>query len=212
MKLLKQLLLLMLVRRSFNWWAHKVLKQRDRMIKQMKAQRCCKGRMKFGVQIPGTVEEAIELDRANGNTLWQDAIKLEMKNSRVAFQLKERGEKAPAGHTQITCHLIFDLKLDMTRKARYVAGGHLTDVPTYMTYSSVVSRDCATNFVCLESQLSVPQQFSVIMNLYTIMLPLLNRLSRRNITQSASIAFVNVLQQQYWLLTKFIQTSISLIS
>ena len=29
----------------------------------------------------------------------------------------------------------------MTRKARYVAGGHLTDVPTYMTYSSVVSRD-----------------------------------------------------------------------
>ena len=29
----------------------------------------------------------------------------------------------------------------MTRKARYVAGGHLTTVPTYMTYSSVVSRD-----------------------------------------------------------------------
>ena len=45
------------------------------------------------------------------------------------------------GYTEITCHLVFDLKLDMTRKARYVAGGHLTDVPTYMTYSSVVSRD-----------------------------------------------------------------------
>ena len=29
----------------------------------------------------------------------------------------------------------------MTRKAQYVAGGHLTDVPTYMTYSSAVSRD-----------------------------------------------------------------------
>ena len=39
------------------------------MIKQMKAQRCRKGRMKFGVMIPGTVEEAIEIDRANGNTL-----------------------------------------------------------------------------------------------------------------------------------------------
>jgi hypothetical protein len=126
---------------AFNWWVHKVLKRRDRMIKQMKAQRCRKGRMKFGVMIPGTVEEAIELDRSNGNTFWQDAIKLEMTNSRVAFKLKERGEKAPVGYTQITCHLIFDLKLDMTRKARYVAGGHLTDVPTYMTYSSVVSRD-----------------------------------------------------------------------
>ena len=29
----------------------------------------------------------------------------------------------------------------MTRKARYVAGGDLTDVPTYMKYSSIVSHD-----------------------------------------------------------------------
>ena len=59
----------------------------------------------------------------------------------MAFDLKPRGEKAPVGYKEITCHLIFDLKMDMTRKARYVAGGHLTDVPTSMTYSSVVSRD-----------------------------------------------------------------------
>ena len=66
---------------AFNWWVHKVLKRKDRMIKQMKAQRSRKGKMKFGVQIPGTVEQAIELDCINGNTLWQDAIMLEMKNS-----------------------------------------------------------------------------------------------------------------------------------
>ena len=95
--------------------------------------------MEFRFQ--GTFEEAIALDRENGNTLWQDAIKLEMKNSRVAFKLCEKGEKAPVGYTQITCHLVFDLKLNMTRKDCYVASGHLTDVPTYMTYSSVVSRD-----------------------------------------------------------------------
>ena len=29
----------------------------------------------------------------------------------------------------------------MTRKAQYVAGGHFTDVPTYMNYYSVVIRD-----------------------------------------------------------------------
>ena len=29
----------------------------------------------------------------------------------------------------------------MTRKARYVVGGHITDVTTYMTYYSVVSHD-----------------------------------------------------------------------
>jgi len=47
----------------------------------------------------------------------------------------------PPGFTKITCHLIFDVKFDLTWKARYVAGGHLTDPPTSMTYASVVSRE-----------------------------------------------------------------------
>jgi hypothetical protein len=37
--------------------------------------------------------------------------------------------------------MIFDVKMDLTRKARLVAGGHQTEVPTESTYSSVVSRD-----------------------------------------------------------------------
>ena len=47
----------------------------------------------------------------------------------------------PVDFKEINCHLIFDLKLDMTRKARYVAGGHLTQVPTQIIYSSVVSQE-----------------------------------------------------------------------
>ncbi len=31
--------------------------------------------------------------------------------------------------------------MDFTRKARFVAGGHMTDPPTEITYSTVVSRD-----------------------------------------------------------------------
>jgi hypothetical protein len=31
--------------------------------------------------------------------------------------------------------------MDLIRKARFVAGGHITDPPKDMTYSSVVSRD-----------------------------------------------------------------------
>ncbi len=34
-----------------------------------------------------------------------------------------------------------DIKENFRRKARYVAGGHQTDTPKTMTYSSVVSRD-----------------------------------------------------------------------
>ena len=33
------------------------------------------------------------------------------------------------------------MKIDGTRKARYVAGGHMTETPSSITYSSVVSRD-----------------------------------------------------------------------
>ena len=35
----------------------------------------------------------------------------------------------------------FEVKIDLVRKARYVVGGHLTDPPTTMTYSTVVSRE-----------------------------------------------------------------------
>jgi hypothetical protein len=36
---------------------------------------------------------------------------------------------------------IFDVKMDFTCKARFVAGGHTTEDPSSITYSSVVSRD-----------------------------------------------------------------------
>ena len=97
--------------------------------------------MKFGIQILGMVEEVLKLDSEAGNELWRKVIEKEWKNSRVAFKMLDRGEPPPVGFKEITCHLVFDLKLDMTRKARYVAGGHLTQVPTHMTYSSVVSRE-----------------------------------------------------------------------
>ena len=41
------------------------------------------------------------------------------------------------------CHMIFDVKFgeNFRHKARLVAGGHMTDTPNTLTYSSVVSRD-----------------------------------------------------------------------
>lgn len=125
---------------AFNWWVRHVLRKRDRIISKVKM-RCRKKNMKFGIKIPNSVQEAIELDRQNGNSLWQEAINKEFSNSNVAFQVREEGEDAPVGWSKITCHLIFDVKMDLTRKARYVAGGHLTEVDASSTYASVVSRD-----------------------------------------------------------------------
>jgi hypothetical protein len=44
-------------------------------------------------------------------------------------------------YQEIGCHMVFDIKMDFSRKARFVAGWHTTEAPTSMTYSSVVSRE-----------------------------------------------------------------------
>jgi hypothetical protein len=45
------------------------------------------------------------------------------------------------GFQEIDCHMVFDVKMDLTRKAQFVASGHTTETPSSLTYSSVVSRD-----------------------------------------------------------------------
>jgi hypothetical protein len=96
---------------------------------------------KYGIKVPKSWTQAVQFDRENGDTLWQDAIRDEMKVVRPAFEVHEGEEKDLVGYTQITGHLIFDIKLgeNFKRKARYVAYGHKTDPPATITYASVVS-------------------------------------------------------------------------
>ena len=54
------------------------------------------------------------------------------------FIVVEDGKPMPHGYKRILYHMVFDVKMDFTRKARLVAGGHKTDPPTTLTYSSVV--------------------------------------------------------------------------
>ena len=61
-----------------------------------------------------------------------------MASSRVAFQILEADEQPPVDVTEITCHLIFDVKMDLTREAKYVAGGHLIDHPSSLTFANII--------------------------------------------------------------------------
>ena len=128
---------------AFAWWVPYTLKKRDRIISKVKSKYWIRTH-KYGIRIPKTVKEALEIDRENGNTLWWDALMLEMKNVRPSFEVFEGNlDQIPIGFTKINCHVIFDVKLgeNFRRKARFVAGGHQTQVPPTMTYSSVVSRE-----------------------------------------------------------------------
>ena len=67
-----------------------------------------------------------------------------MKNVRPAFEVFEVGvQQLPSGFQEIKCHMIFDVKIgeNFCRKARLVEGGHTSEVPATLAYSSVVSRD-----------------------------------------------------------------------
>ena len=137
---------------AFNWWVRPVLKKRARIVSSIKgrakvAREKARGYNKrtsqFGIQIPKSVADAKALDKENGNTLWQDAIAKETASVRPAFKPLPHGQRAPPGYKWIRCHWIFTVKMeDFRRKARLVAGGHMTgDVPPTLTYASVVSRD-----------------------------------------------------------------------
>ena len=132
---------------AFRWWVPYVLKKRNVIIKKVKG-KYWKTTHKFGIKLPHSVEEAYRLDKENGNDFWQKAIEKEMARVRVAFKLwkegatAEQARKGLVGFQFIKCHMVFDVKFDgLVRKARLVAGGHLTETPTSITYSSVVSRD-----------------------------------------------------------------------
>ena len=124
---------------AFDWWAQDIIKKKKRLIKMSQSHRLRTG-YKFGLRVPNSVEEALEIDRERGDTLWQDAINKEMTNVRIAFDIRS-DRTAPPGYLRIPHNIIFEIKMDFTRKARLVAGGHKTAPPTELTYSSVVSRE-----------------------------------------------------------------------
>lgn len=66
--------------------------------------------------------------RLTGTDFWQMAIDKEMLHVCPAFHIYNKGVKPLIGSKWIPCHMIF--KIDFTRKARFVTGGHVTDPPT----------------------------------------------------------------------------------
>ena len=96
---------------------------------------------KFLMVIPNTYNKSVYLDRINDNTYGKDDTKKEMKNVEYDIKFINDGRNLPIGFKRIICHLIFDVKFDLTRKSRYVGSGHFMQMPASMSYSGIVSRD-----------------------------------------------------------------------
>jgi hypothetical protein len=145
------------------------LKKRDRIISLVRKQttRYLKRTHKFGIEVPKAVKEALDLDRKNGNILWVDAIAKEMKEVHIAFNILPDGHSVPIGYQKISCHMIFDVKMeDFRQKARLVTGGHRTKAPATITYASVVSRETVRLALTIASLNDLKVKVGDVLNAY----------------------------------------------
>ena len=125
---------------AFAYWVPYVTRKRDRMISSINS-RIPKSTHKYGIEVPMSVEHAKSIDTRNGNRLWQEAIDKEMKQVLVAFEILEDKQEPPIGWSKSSGHIVFDVKMDFTRKARWVKDGHRTPEPELSTFAGVVSRE-----------------------------------------------------------------------
>jgi hypothetical protein len=98
---------------------------------------------KFGVEVPRSVQHAIQLDLQNENNLWKEAlqIKLAQINEYKTFCQLAPGQRLPTEYKVIPYHIIFDVKFDGRRKSCLVADGNHADPPKEDVYSGVVGTE-----------------------------------------------------------------------
>ena len=134
-------------------WKHlkRYVKTSKRLIRAVKQSRIrqvtASARYQHGFQVPKDYNDAMRLDKENGNTHWQDAMDLELTQIHEYKVFKDTGKAkfhngkvvTPDGFQKIRVHFVYAVKHDGRFKARLVADGHLTKKPVESIYSGVVS-------------------------------------------------------------------------
>ena len=100
---------------AFVWWVPYTLQRRDRIIAGVNSRVKCTSH-KYDIEISRTVEEALKLDKLNGNNLWRKAINKEMENLKVSFDILPEGSKLPPRYKPASGHLVFDVRMTLETK------------------------------------------------------------------------------------------------
>ena len=134
-------------------WKHlkRYAKTSKRLIRAVKQSRIrqvrASARYQHDFQVPKDYNDAMRLDKENGNTHWQDAMDLELTQIHEYKVFKDTSKAkfhngkviTPDGFQKIRVHFLYAVKHDGRFKARLVADGHLTKEPVESIYSGVVS-------------------------------------------------------------------------
>ena len=134
---------------AFRWWVPFALKKRERILHKVKSKYWSTSH-KYGLELPKSVSEALQIDKRTGTDFWRKAIEKEIRNVFPAFDFIDGDEaNIPPGYTFVDTYFVFDIKMDLTRKARLVARGSMTEPTKEETFASVVSRDTVRLFFLL---------------------------------------------------------------
>ena len=141
---------------AFKWWVPHISHQQNQSISKVKSW-YWQTTHKFGIRLPHSIEEALEIDEQTGTNFWQQVINKEMQHVKIAWIAKDgftpkqvRKGQVPElrSFQEIGCHCIFNIKMDFTRKCRFIAGSHTTEAPAAIAYlfEHCVPWQCLTCF------------------------------------------------------------------
>ena len=136
---------------AFKWWVPTVLRKTRRMLSKLESAKTKLRTHKYGIKLPRTVKEALQMDAEAGNHLWRDALDREYTNTKHVFQEMEEGEEVKPGYQEVDLLMVFDVKLSMQRKARLCCNPRGTEcqLPRENVFSSVVARDSVRLFFAI---------------------------------------------------------------
>ncbi len=76
---------------------------------------------KYGLELPKSVSHALEMDKRTGTDFWRKAIEKGIRKVFPAFDFVGDDKAVPPGYEFVETYYVFDVKMDLTRKARPVA-------------------------------------------------------------------------------------------
>jgi hypothetical protein len=112
------------------------------MVDQAKLRSYCTApKYQYGYEVPRDYKHAVSLDKKNGTTKWQDAVKLKMSQLAEYDTFTDHGHNStnrpPEGYKKICVHLFFTAKHDGRHTRCLIADAD--GVPLHSVYSGVVS-------------------------------------------------------------------------
>ena len=73
---------------AFWWWAPHILRKRDTIVSKIKS-KYWRTTNKFGIRLPKTAAEALQIDKETGTDFWRKAIEKELKKVKITWEVRD---------------------------------------------------------------------------------------------------------------------------